>query len=77
MGWIIIDKPGYGTGPCEKPCKHTDCAESRRDAKEVCHYCGKPIGYDSPFYNELEAKARSLVHRTCLMKESCKRQKKS
>jgi hypothetical protein len=32
-------------------CSHTDCAQTRQMAEAMCHYCSKPIGYDTPFYD--------------------------
>ena len=50
MGGLRIAPPGSWAGPCETPCAHTDCAETRTLAAEVCSLCDGPIGYDTPFY---------------------------
>lgn len=46
-----LPKPGTKYGPCKGGCQHTDCAATRRMAEATCPNCGKPIGYDTAFYN--------------------------
>ena len=76
MGWIMYDPPGTrnGNGPCKKACKHTDCAQTRKDVAEPCRYCGKPIGYGNKFYLEEveeDGKGRYLFsHFVCLHREA-------
>jgi len=41
---------GQEIGPCVSPCKHTDCAETRRQAESHCPYCKKAIGYETAHY---------------------------
>lgn len=57
-----LPEPGSKHGPCADPCAHTDCAETRRMAETPCHVCGKPIGYERPFYRE----GLTLSHAACL-----------
>lgn len=45
-----LPKPGTKYGPCAKPCQHRDCAATRADAERICHWCEKPIGYDTAHY---------------------------
>lgn len=40
----ILSKPGSKFGPCEKGCKHKDCAQTRAMMAEPCRFCRKPIG---------------------------------
>ena len=54
--------PGTEFGPCVEECKHLDCAETRRMATSVCHYCQTEIGYDKRFYLE----DGQFVHAACL-----------
>jgi hypothetical protein len=42
---------GEEIGPCKDVCEHTDCATTRRMAAADCAICGKPIGYETRFYN--------------------------
>jgi hypothetical protein len=73
MGWYTIPKPGQKNsqgeeiGPCIEPCKHTDCAASRKDAETICGLCGEPIGYDTPVYFGAE---RKHEHARCVWKKN-------
>lgn len=64
--------PATEYGPCEGSCSHTDCAATRRMASTDCRLCGKPIGYETRFYDETPAgpwpppAERELVHAACL-----------
>jgi len=58
----LLAPPGQPAGPCIEPCQHRDCAATRQMAETVCHYCGKPIGYDRGFYDH----EHQLVHSACL-----------
>ena len=62
----IID--GEEIGPCREDCEHKECAETRRMAATDCHYCLRPIGYDTPFFNHdvTGDGDRRLVHAQCL-----------
>lgn len=71
MGWIALAAPGDKFGPCKKPCKHTDCAASRKEAETPCIHCSKPIGYDTRFYTNTnhdesgKLLSRAYEHFTC------------
>lgn len=58
-----LPKPGTEFGPCEPECGHIDCKQTREMAQAVCHYCEKPIGYETRFYVDVDKK---LVHAICL-----------
>lgn len=47
----LLAEPGDAFGPCAEPCKHTDCAATRRHAARICHHCGNSIGYMTRFYD--------------------------
>ena len=51
---------------CDKSCKHTDCAHTRKMAESPCFYCKKPIGYNTRFYRE---DSIDIYHALCLEKE--------
>lgn len=60
----ILPKPGTKLGPCAPSCKHRDCAQTREDARSVCRFCQKPIGYGVGF---LRARLTgALAHAFCL-----------
>lgn len=61
MRWLTLPKPGTKYGPCQEPCSHTDCEATREMAATICHYCGQPIGYDTPFV-QIDG---GLVHVSC------------
>jgi len=42
--------PGTKYGPCKKQCGHTDCQATREMAETPCKLCGKPIDYNTRFY---------------------------
>ena len=48
----ILPAPGTEYGPCVAPCRHRDCAATRRTALKVCRHCGAPVGYERRFYEE-------------------------
>lgn len=56
---------GEQIGPCETPCGHADCAETRSMAAQVCGLCTEPIGYERRFYSE-PTDGAGLVHALCL-----------
>lgn len=62
-----IGTPG---APCAS-CSHFDCIAARQIGAEQCRVCRMPIGYDSPFYSEADAR----VHATCLEAELTKKLK--
>lgn len=45
-----IAPPGTEYGPCVEPCKHIDCAATRKQAATPCVTCGEPLGYDVNFF---------------------------
>ena len=49
---------------CAEPCRHTDCAEIRRMAGELCYLCKTAIGFNTRFYKE----DKSSCHALCLEK---------
>jgi len=55
-----LPRPGSKFGPCANNCSHIDCAKTHEMAETKCRICGKPIGYETPFYNE-----GGLVHASC------------
>lgn len=60
-----IPAPGTKYGPCEPrspKCEHVDCKYNREDAAKNCTVCGKPIGYEAPYYNH----DGGLGHRVCV-----------
>lgn len=59
-----LPKPGSTYGPCAGECKHLDCKETREMAAAPCIFCHKPIGYDTPFFQELGE--RRYTHAVCL-----------
>lgn len=65
-----IPEPGTNLGPCLKPCRHRDCAQSRADSEKICRYCEKPIGYETRYYADgPEGKPFSaLAHALCVWK---------
>lgn len=62
-----LPKIGTKLGPCEGACQHPDCAETRRMAADACGICGKPIGYDTRFYDR---KLNGLAHAECVEMEN-------
>ena len=63
-----LPEPGTEYGPCAEPCKHTDCAATRRTAESACRYCGDPIGYERRYYLALGANAQTgpWEHASCV-----------
>jgi hypothetical protein len=61
MAASALPRPGSKYGPCEDPCQHTDCAETRRMAERNCAGCAEKIGYERAFYRDGE----DLIHATC------------
>ena len=76
----IFQSPGTKYGPCKGRCSHADCAELRKAASVLCRICTKPIGYDTPYYDETfvtkvtPMSERVLVHADCLHTEFEKEQ---
>lgn len=68
MAAAFISEPGTKHGPCKTPCKHEDCAQSRKMAEGICRLCGKPIGYETRFYMDPENREAN-VHALCLEKK--------
>ena len=65
----MVSAPGTEYGPCVEPCRHTDCAESRRWAEALCAICGEPIGYERQFYQS----GNWTVFRHAACAHTCKR----
>lgn len=63
----ILNKPGTDFGPCEGDCKHLDCAETRKVAKELCDICKEPIGYDKRFFQKNNWEI--FTHEICELKK--------
>jgi excisionase family DNA binding protein len=63
--------PGEVGGHCESLCPHFDCIAARQIALEHCRICKQQIGYNQPFYSEVEAR----VHKHCLEVELAKKLK--
>ena len=61
MAAAILSTPGTLFGPCAEPCQHSDCSSIRMIAETLCHFCEKPIGFDTRFYKD-----NDYVHATCL-----------
>lgn len=61
MAAATLSTPGTQFGPCADPCQHSDCASTRMIAQTVCPFCEKPIGFETPFYND-----NGYVHASCL-----------
>ncbi len=67
MAYALLASPGkvvngIEIGPCVEECVHIDCAQTRTQAAKVCHFCGKPIGYETEFQKDNEDR---LVHFWC------------
>lgn len=62
MASSYISKPGTEYGPCIGDCDHRDCSASRKIASANCHWCNKPIGYDTHFYSDGDG---VWVHAVC------------
>ncbi len=59
----VFPAPGTDRGPCDAPCRHIDCAQTREMAATNCVRCDRPIGYDRHFYRD----ADGLSHVPCLL----------
>lgn len=65
-----LGKPGTEFGPCGESCGHTDCRYTRDMAAAPCRLCGKPIGYDSGFFEDGSGPLLEvLVHAPCLYRD--------
>ena len=53
---------GIEIGPCVESCAHTDCKQTRTQASALCTTCGKPIGYETLFYQHPD---RMLENASC------------
>lgn len=60
-----LPAPGTTYGPCDEPCQHTDCAQTRQQAESACTLCGQPIGYETLFFQVPPDKFHSC-HARCL-----------
>ena len=69
-----LPKPGTQYGPCETPCEHADCVDTRAMAASLCHWCQQSIGYDTRFYKTqaffagtppVDATRLGLAHAVC------------
>lgn len=67
MAFIIVPEPGSRLGPCLDACQHKDCAMHRATATEACHFCAKPIGYETPYGTH--GWSQSVAHWECIMKD--------
>jgi excisionase family DNA binding protein len=56
-------------GICAEACTHLDCLAARAIAAERCRICKEYIGFELPFYAEVDAK----VHRRCVEVEIAKK----
>ncbi len=54
---------GTEIGPCVEPCAHTDCAATRATAAALCKWCGKPIGYETGYFEGDDG----TEHELCLL----------
>jgi hypothetical protein len=68
----VLPKPGTKFGPCKGTCEHRDCAATRSQAASACPSCGKPIEYDTRFYQQDDglwrtrsARAGTVSERIC------------
>ena len=67
MAASSIARPGTNHGPClPGACKHRDCAQMHALASTPCPLCSKPIGYETPFYDDRSNHGLGLVHAVCL-----------
>ena len=62
MAASALARPGSKHGPCAAECKHRDCCVTRAMATALCHYCGKSIGYEVPFY---QIETTEFAHAVC------------
>ena len=77
MAALPFPAPGTEYGPCvDEQCGHVDCDCTRKSAACICRICKKPIGYDSPCFDEwydngADPKQRRdfFVHGLCLCLE--------
>lgn len=60
-----LKQPGDEQGACISNCAHLDCLSVRQIASERCRICKDPIGFEQPFYSEVNAR----VHKHCLEAE--------
>jgi hypothetical protein len=68
-----LPKPGTELGPCDWPCRHKDCVETRMMAASVCRFCSTPVGYERRFYKDDER--AGYVHASCAEADADARQK--
>ena len=52
-------------GPCQSLCVHKDCNSLRIAAESLCSRCGKPIGYETRYYDASGPAEVKLVHALC------------
>ena len=63
MAAVVLPAPGAKYGPCAGPCKHQDCAETRATAGTRCSLCNKQIGYDEPYFQQVNGPQHAVcVH---------------
>lgn len=60
-----LPQPGTEFGPCENECKHIDCKQTREMAESICHFCQKPVGYETRFYQIDTILGLQFVHAFC------------
>ena len=61
MASSFIHPPDDYFGPCVEPCTHMDCATYRRIAKLPCDFCGEEIGFNRPYYADMD----TFAHASC------------
>lgn len=59
--------PGTEYGPCSEPCRHEQCKSTNAMAERPCSICEKPIGFDTPFYQD--GSWQVLTHQICSLRE--------
>jgi hypothetical protein len=66
MAFSRLPSPGTDYGPCAPECSHVDCAETRRQAAQLCPRCLNPIGYENNFMRDSSGR---LMHDACACQE--------
>lgn len=75
MSAVHLPAPGTQYGPCVGECAHRDCASLRAHSVAPCQHCGKPIGYDVPYYYGLAGgtgipDVEHFAHASCAEREA-------
>lgn len=68
MAYIILAEPGSTKhAPCAKECQHIDCNKTKEQAKALCPFCNKPLGYNNRLASDSENSfSTALAHQVCL-----------